>query len=145
MQFDFNVERVEPGTVLEQSQCEQIMGMRREADPMAYQFALMQLNDYIERSLWKIGKQYTCTTRRGEIVILTHEEASRYNDSRFDLAIQKMRKCNRRLMAVDLGRLTRQAKEEHGHAIIRQSRILSMLKQVNRDLQPEPHVDSRPR
>jgi hypothetical protein len=97
----------------------------------------MQLAEFIQRSLWKIGKQFTVTTSAGQVNILTHEEASKYNESRFDLAISKMRRCNRRLNAVDIGSLSKDSRDEHGRAIIRQSRILSMLKTTNKDIEPE--------
>lgn len=144
MQFDIDVTNVEPGTNIEQSVCETIVGIKREADAYQYNFLLMQLGDFIEKSLWKIGKQYTVRTTGGSVQILTHEEASKYNDSRFDLAIAKLRRCNRRLMAVDPGRLTPAARLDHGTAIIRQSRILALVKTATRSISLEAHEDKRP-
>lgn len=144
MQFDVDVSQVEPGTTIERSVCEQIVGVKRDEDAYAYQFLLMQLGDFIEKSLWKIGKQYTVRTTGGAVQILTNEEASKYNDSRFDLAIAKLRRCNKRLIAVDLSKLTPVARQDHATAAIRQSRILGMIKTVSRNVEPEPHVDKRP-
>lgn len=137
MEFDIDVEKVEAGTMVEQTECEKIIGMKRNGNEYAYQFALMQLGEFIQRSLWRIGKQFTVTTSSGQVNILSHEEASKYNESRFDLAISKMRRCNRKLNAVDVGALSKESRDEHGRAIIRQSRILSMLKTANKDLTPE--------
>ena len=137
MEFDIDVDKVEAGTTVEQAECEKIIGVKRKGNEYAYQFALMQLGEFIQRSLWKIGKQFTVTTSSGQVNILTHEEASKYNESRFDLAISKMRRCNRRLNAVNVGELSKESRDEHVRAIIRQSRILSMLKTVKRDLEPE--------
>ena len=142
MKYEIDVQYVEPGTVIEQSQCEEILGIKRDGNEYNYQFALMQLGEFIQKSLWKLGKEYTVTTSSGQVNVLTHEQASKYNESRFDLAIGKMRKCNRRLNAVDVGELSKETREEHGKAIIRQSRILSMLKTASRDLTPEA---ARPR
>lgn len=144
MQFDIDVTHVEPGTSIEQSVCETIIGIKRESDAYQYNFLLMQLGDFIEKSLWKIGKQYTVRTTGGSVQILTHEEASKYNDSRFDLAIGKLRRCNRRLMAVDPGKLTPGARLDHGTAIIRQSRILALVKTATRKISLEAHKDNRP-
>ena len=138
MEYDIDVTNVEAGTTVDQSQCEKILDMKRKGNEYDYQFALMQLSDFIQRSLWKIGKQFTVATSAGQVNILTHEQASKYNESRFDLAIAKMRRCNRRLNAVDVGELSKEARDDHGKAIIRQSRILSMMKTANRDLSPEP-------
>lgn len=137
MEFEVDVENVEAGTTVDQSECEKIIGIKRKGNEYAYQFQLMQLGEFIQRSLWKIGKHFTVTTSAGQVNILSHEEASKYNESRFDLAIAKMRRCNRRLNAVNVGELSKDSRDEHGRAIIRQSRILSMLKTANKDLTPE--------
>jgi len=137
MKFDIDVRVLEPGTTVEQSECESIVGIKRTGNEYAYQFALMQLGDFIQKSLWRLGKHLTVRTTNGEVQVLTHEEASKYNESRFDLAIDKMRRCNRRLNAVDVGELGKEAREDHSKAIIRQSRILTMLKTVRRDITPE--------
>jgi hypothetical protein len=143
MQFDIDVTGLEPGDNVEQSVCEQLIGMERKGNEYAYQFALLQLGDFIQKSLWKIGKQFTVRTTNQEVQVLTHEEASKYNASRFELAIAKLRRCNRRLNAVDPGQLTKEAREEHGRTIIRQSRVLSLLKSANSDLTPEPEKRER--
>lgn len=137
MEYEIDVTEVEAGTTVDQSECERILKISRKGNEYEYQFALMQLAEFIQKSLWKIGKQFTVTTSSGAVNILTHEEASKYNESRFDLAIAKMRRCNRRLNAVEIGELSKEARNDHGRAIIRQSRILSMLKTANKDLEPE--------
>jgi hypothetical protein len=134
MNFEVDVENVEPGTTIEQSTVEQIIGIKRQGNEYDYQFALMQLGEFVQRSLWKIGKQYTVRTSNGEVQVLTHEEASRHNANKFDLRMEGMRRDNRRLVAVDVGALSKEAREDHGKAIIKQSRILSMLKTAKREL-----------
>ena len=138
MEYEIDVTEVEAGTTVDQSECERILKMNRKGNEYEYQFALMQLAELIQKSLWKIGKQFTVTTSAGAVNILTHEQASKYNESRFNLAISKMRRCNRRLNAVDVGSLSKESRNDHGNAIIRQSRILSMMKNVNKDIEPEP-------
>jgi hypothetical protein len=116
MEYEIDVTDVEAGTTVDQSECERILGIKRKGNEYNYQFALMQLAEFIQRSLWKIGKQFTVTTSAGQVNILTHEEASKYNESRFDLAISKMRRCNRRLNAVDIGSLSKDSRvllEQH--------------------------------
>ena len=132
--FDIEVDGIEPGTVIEQSTAEKIIEVRKVDDPMEYQFRLMQLSSEIERMLWRIGKQYTVRISGGDVQVLTHEEASRYNASRFENAIEKLKKCNRRLSAVDVGVLSKEAREDHGRSVIKQSHILAMVKAAKRDL-----------
>lgn len=143
MQFDIDVSGLEAGDNVPQAQCEAVVGMKRSGNEYAYQFALLQLGDFIQKALWKIGKQFTVTTANGEVQVLTHEQASKYNASRFELSIAKLRRCNRRLNAVNPGELTAEAREEHGRALIRQSRVLSLLKTANKDLTPEPEKRER--
>jgi hypothetical protein len=134
MNFEVDVENVEPGTTIEQSTVEQIVGIKREGNEYNYQFLLMQLGEFVQRSLWKIGKQYTVRTSGGEVQVLTHEEASRHNANKFELRMDGMRRDNRRLVAVDVGALSKESREDHGKAIIKQSRILSMLKSARSEL-----------
>jgi len=144
MTYEIDIEAIEPGQTITQADCEAVIGYRRNGREYEYQFALMQLGKFIERSLWNSGKQWTVRTTGGEVQILTHEEASRYNESRFDLAIDKMKRCNRRLSAVDVGRLTPEARSDHGAAIIRQSRVLQLVGTVKRDIGLEAVTEKKP-
>jgi hypothetical protein len=144
MIFDFEVEQIEPGTTVEQSTIEAVLGMKRQGNEYAYQFALMQFGEFVQRSLWRMGKHYTVRTSGGEVQVLTHEEASKYNDSRFDLAIEKMRRCNRRLIAVDVAELSAEARADHGAAMVRQSRILGLVKGVKKCLELNTESPKRP-
>lgn len=132
--FDIEVDNIEPGTVIEQSTAEKIVAVRKTENPMEFQFRLMQLSSEIERMLWRIGKQYTVRISGGDIQVLTHEEASRYNAARFENAIEKLKKCNRRLAAVDVRELSKEAREDHGRSIIKTSHILAMVTTARRDL-----------
>jgi hypothetical protein len=144
MKFDVEVDQLEVGTTIEQSVVERIVGIKRQDNEAAYQFLVMQLAEFISNALWKIGKQYTVRTSGGEVLVLTHEEASRYNDSRFDLAMEKMRRCNRRLMAVDVGQLSDEARRDHGRAMIRQSTILAMVKTAKKSISLEAETPKKP-
>jgi hypothetical protein len=145
MRYEIDLENATPGTVIERSDCEKIVGVKKIEDAYGFQFALMQLGEFIQRELWNSGRHWTVTTSDGSVQILTHEDASRYNANHFELAIKKLRRCNRRLNAVDVGELTQDARQDHERSIIRQSRILSMLKTVRREIPTEPYKDSRPK
>ncbi len=144
MIFDFDVEQIEPGTTIEQSTVEKILEMKREGNEYAFQFALMQLGEFVQRSLWKIGKRFTVRTSGGEVQVLTHEEASKHNANKFDLRMEGMRRDNRKLMAVDISALSKEAREDHGKAVIKQSRILTMLKTTRRELKLTPEQPRKP-
>lgn len=146
MKFDIDISDVVPGSTIEESECERIIGIKRSEDMYRFQFALMQLGEYVGKLLWKDGKQYTVRTSNGCVEILSHEEASTYNASRFDLAISKMRRCHRRLIAVDAGQLPDEKRGQHTDSIVRQSKMLLALRDCRkeRDLTPVASKRSMP-
>jgi hypothetical protein len=147
MQFDFvlDIESVKAGSVIDQAEVEKVVGVRRSEDAYAYQFALLQFGDFIAKTLWRNGKQLTVTTNDGAVQILTHAEASVYNAKQFELAMAKLRRCNRRLGAVDASQLTPDDRQDHVKAMIRQSRILSAVKIAKKPVELEQSSDNRPR
>jgi len=145
MKFNIDVSHVEAGDVIEKSVCEQVIGFPMEQDQYQFNFQLMQLADYVGKLLWKDGKKLTVVSRGGEVVVLTHEQASKYNDSRFELAAKKMRRCNKRLLAVNVSELPKEARESHTMSIIKQSRILQGLSQARKDLRVNATVRSVPK
>ena len=121
-----------------------MVGVTKQQDGLEFQFRLMQLADYIGKLLWKEGKKYTVCTRGSEVHVLTHEQASKYNDSRFNGAVAKMRKCNRRLIAVDVSKLSPEMRQQHDETIARQSRMIQALKGGKAKLEVKPVVRNVP-
>lgn len=142
--FDISVDGVEAGSVLSQSDCESLFEFSYEQNPTVYQFKLMQLSAYVEKELAKIGKILTVVCDQQTIRVLTHEEASAYNQRNFDNAIRKMRRCNRRLLAVDVRELGSDRVKSHDSGIVRQSRILQAIRSTARDITPETNRPTRP-
>ena len=138
MKFNIDVSDLSPGDIIEQSQCEAIIGFSRDSDKYEYQFAVMQLAEHVAHELRKGGKHFTVVTENGSVAVLTHEQASRYNAARFDGAIAKMRRCNRRLIAVNVGVLTVEAKADHLKNIQRQASVLQLIGRRKPELVPEP-------
>lgn len=145
MRFELQVDEIKPGDVIEQSQCEVLIGFSRSSDKYAFQFQLMRLADFIATSLRKIGREYTVTTREGSVCILTHEQASRYNVSKFAAGLRKSRRSFRRLLAVDTSALTVEAKTEHGENLVKQSRVLQAISSRSKDLDLIPVVRTTPK
>ena len=121
------------------------IGFARNADKYEYQFALMQLVEHIQRLLWKDQKQYTVVSENGSIRVLTHEEASKYNAARFDGAISKMRRCHKRLTAVDCGQFDAETKDNHTKSILKSSRILTAIKTTRAQVEVKEHVSIIPK
>lgn len=142
--FDVDIDSIETGSVLGIAECEKLFGYTRQSDPMRYQFDLMRLSDWIGKELFKQGKLLTVTCDGSDIRVLTHEQASDYNQKHFDNAIKRMRKCAKRLAAVDIRELTAERVKSHDRAIVKQSKILQMIRNVRGNILPEPKKLGRP-
>jgi hypothetical protein len=142
--FDISIDNVEAGSVLSQADCEALFGFSYEINPTVYQFKLMQLSDYVEKELAKTDRILTVVCDGQTVRVLTHEQASIYNQKHFDNAIRKMRRCNRRLQAVDIRELGPDRIKQHDGGIVRQSRILQAIKTSTRDITPEIRKIDRP-
>lgn len=128
MKFEIDVSGLNIGDTITQDVCEGIVGIKRAIDPYNYNFQLMQLADHINRMLWKEEKRWTVVTSEGEILVLTHEQASQYNQRHFKAAMAKMRRCNRRMAAVDVAELDAEARKIHCELLAKQIRILMGMK-----------------
>lgn len=142
--FDVDIDSIETGSVLGVSECEKLFGYTRQSDPVRYQFDLMRLSDWIGKELFKRDRLLTVTCDGSDIRVLTHEQASDYNQKHFDNAIKRMRKCSKRLAAVDIRELTAERVKTHDRAIVRQSKILQMIRNVRGNISPEPKKSDRP-
>jgi hypothetical protein len=143
--FDINLETIELGSVLEMETCEKLFGYLRKDDPVKYQFDLMRLADYIYRESVRRGRVFTIICDKSDIRVLTHQQASDYNQQHYQNAIKKMRKCHRRLVAVNTAELDAEKVQNHDKSIIRQSRILQMIKAEGRgEITAEPRKHDRP-
>lgn len=144
MKFEIEIDQLQPGSVIDQTECERVIGYARSKDKYEWQFALMQLAEHVNKLLWRAGKHWTVTTSNGEIVVLTHEEASKHNAARFRGGIAKMRRSFKRLNAVDVRQIGKAVRHEHDEEISRQSRILQGMRLSVRDVTPEPVRKSVP-
>ena len=143
--FDIDLETIEPGSVLEMHACEKLFGYSREDNPTKYQFDLMRLADYIHRELIKHDRVLTVICDGSDVRVLTHQQASDYNQQHFQNAIKKMRKCHRRLIAVNTAELDAARVIHHDKSIVRQSRILQMIRSAGRgNIDIEPRKLDRP-
>ena len=143
--FDIDLETIEPGSVLEMEACEKLFGYLRKNDPIKYQFDLMRLANYIYCESANRGRIFTIICDKSDVRVLTHEQASDYNQQHYKNAIKKMRKCHRRLVAVNTAELDAARIANHDKSIIRQSRILQMIQSVGRgEITAEPRKQDRP-
>jgi len=143
MKFEVDFSHLEIGDEISQSECEQIVGATIEQ--AAYSIRVMQLCEQISKSLWAIGKRYTVATVKGKVRVLTHEEASIYNASRFENGIDKMKRCHTRLLAVDAGELTDERRRVHERECINTSKMLAVIGQTKKEIRLEAHRSTLPK
>jgi hypothetical protein len=142
--FDVLTDSVEPGSILPIQECERLFGYKRGDDPIRYQFDLMRLSDWLGKELLKKGNPLTVTCDNNEIRVLTHTEASDYNQKHFLNSIRRMRKCHSRLMSVDTRDFDQDRVKGHDKAIVRQGRILQMIRKTTSITKAEAHKSERP-
>lgn len=143
-----NIEAIHPGYVISKEIIEQICQVIPTdiESYKKYQLELMNLTTIISRELDRLGRPYTVRTHHGEIIILTHADASKYNQKKFSGGIKKMKKANHKLIGVDVSQLTPAERERHDAAIIKQSKLVSLIEMGSRaQIKPAPvPTGSRP-
>lgn len=135
------IEAIHPGYVIQRETIEQICKVVPTdiESYKKYQLELMNLTTIISRELDRLGRQYTVRTHHGEIVILTHADASKYNQKKFTGGIKKMKKANHKLIGIDVSQLTQAEREAHDSAIIKQSKLVSLIEMGSRPIiKPSP-------
>lgn len=140
----FDVSAIEAGDTINQAQIEAHLGIRREADQMGYQFRLMQLQGQLSDELRRAGKILTVTCRGGDLYVLTHREAAKYNPARFAAAQRKMRRAHTRLLAVNTQGFGADEVRDHEKNIVNQSRTLAAIKQSRSAIKPVAHERKTP-
>jgi hypothetical protein len=74
------------------------------------------------------GRELTVRIVKGDLLILDDREAADYNPKRYAQGLRIARRAHRRLMAVDVSKLTPQEREQHTRAVCRQASALSSLR-----------------
>lgn len=145
IEYSIDIDAIEAGYVFDRATCELLIGFPRDSNRYEWQFELMKRCDQIQKELWDAGKHLTVVTTKSEIHVLTHEQASEYNATRFDNAIKKMRRCYKRLLAVNTGTFTDNMLQSHEKSIVKQSRILQAIKSNRAEITVKPHDSGLPK
>lgn len=122
------LQALEPGTEVSLDECEALVGMKRSADQVQYQFRMLQLKAEVERRLHRCGKMWTIRTIQGRLVVLTHRMASTYNQGSFSSGRRKMSRSNKRLRGVNVASLTAEEIRLHDKALLRQANIMAAVR-----------------
>jgi hypothetical protein len=144
--MEFDISEIGPGSVIEQADIEKAIGFSQASNWRDYQFKLMTLQGELSKLLADDGRDLTVCINGGSLQVLTHEEASKYNDAASRNAIHKMQRCLRRSLAVDTGEFDSDTLRFHEKSVMRQSRILQAIKTVSRKrMTLDAKEDNRPK
>ena len=129
MIFQIDTRKIKPGDSLSQGDCETVIGFTADSNPLQWQFALLQLLGVVQKQLKKEhGRELTVRIVGQELHVLTDAEAAGYNPKRFDAGLRLARRAHRRLMAVNVGKLSAADRDLFAKNVSNQAHKLSMLR-----------------
>jgi len=134
------------GDELTETQCTEILGIDRYEHPEKFALKLLALKADVEQAMKaKFGRIITVRATQHGLQILTDQASAAYNPKRFADGLRIARRAHRRLLGVDVSKLTPQQRDEFGHNVTRQAARLAMMKAPTPDAPLQPVVNDRPK
>jgi hypothetical protein len=128
MIFQIDTTKVKPGDSISLATCEQAIGHKCD-ESKEWQFALLQLLGVVQKQLKKEHRrELTVRIVGNELHVLTDQESATYNPKRFDAGLKLARRAHRRLMAVNVAKLTGADRDLYAKNVSNQAHKLSMLR-----------------
>jgi len=122
-------DKLKLGDGIPQAFCEDIIGFPETSDPKGFAFALLQLLGLVQKQLkQQHGRDITVRIVKSELHILTDAEAAEYNPKRFDVGLRMARRAHRRLMAVNVGKLSAEQRDLYAKNVSNQSFKIALLR-----------------
>ncbi len=129
MEILIDTSSVDLGDVIPQTVCESIIGFTESEDFKGWSLAMLQLLGVVQKQIRaKFGREITVRIIGSEIHILNDQEAASYNPRRFEAGLRVARRSHRRLMAVNVAKLSGEQRESHMKNLSNQTHKLSMLR-----------------
>ena len=129
MIIQIDTRKIKPGDSLSQGDCEAVIGFTADSNPLQWQFALLQLLGVVQKQLKKEhGRELTVRIVGSGLHVLTDQEAAGYTPKRFDAGLRLARRAHRRLMAVNVGKLSAADRDLFAKNVSNQAHKLSMLR-----------------
>lgn len=142
----FGFDKLKLGQHISEAECIVMVGCSRHDNPDAYALKLLALKARIEQHLAsRFRRSITVRAQQHSLQILTDEESAAYNPKRFADGLRIARRAHRRLLGVDVSKLTPQQRDEFGHSVTRQAARLAMMKMPTPDAPLQPVVNNRPK
>jgi len=143
MNFQIDTTKIKPGDSITLAACEEAIGQTCD-ESKEWQFALLQLLGVVQKQLKKEHRrELTVRIVGNELHVLTDAESASYNPKRFEAGLRLARRAHRRLMAVNVARLTGADRDLYAKNVSNQAHKLSMLRKKE-ELPVNPAVRTTP-
>lgn len=135
--YPLDFDELKKGDVITRVEIDSIIDAEKGTEK--YAFELMSFISEINRELRLRGKDCVVCQVKGEIHILTDEEASRYTTRKFELSLAKAFKAHFQKLQIDRTKLNDLQQKDHDRQVINQGRILTVIKEEKNRILLEPH------
>lgn len=139
-----DIDNLNKGDVISLQEIQKVIGIDPDDDQRAFDLARLALMAKIDTDLQRIGKQFTVAQVKGEIKVLTDEEASVYNSKRLGNAIRTMQKAHIKISSVETGDFDDELKGKHERRVYVSSKFMQSVDNVRKELRLLPHRRNTP-
>jgi hypothetical protein len=139
-------DKLQPGQLITQSEIESATGQQEAKDPQAFALLLLRVRADLITHLKRIhGRELTVRIVKGDLLILNDREAADYNPKRYSQGLRIARRAHRRLMAVDVSKLTPEEREAHTKVVCKQASALSAIRSKPEAVTAHPQRPATPK
>jgi hypothetical protein len=138
--------KLQPGQSITQAEIEAATGQHESTDPQAFALLLLRLRGDLITHLKRIhGRELTVRIIKGDLLILDDRQAADYNPKRYAQGLRIARRAHRRLMAVDVSKLTPEEREAHTKVVCKQASALSAIRTKPEAVAAHPQRPATPK
>lgn len=140
--FPIDFDSLAKGDVIAPERVEEFSSCKRGSDK--FRLALLVLRERVVRELRERDKHYTVAIIKGQLRILTDEEAAIYNSRTFKHGFRRAVRSHRRLAHVDTAGFNELQKSDHERNLLVQGRMLQAARSALQSLVAVAHKRTVP-
>ena len=125
-EYPIATEHLRKGDTITAETIERAFSVRRDTD--AFRMAALKIREYVAKRFRDRGEVVTVTERKHDLVILTDEEASKYNHERFAINIRGAARAHSRNLGADRGMMSAEVQREHDRRLVVDGRVLGAIR-----------------
>lgn len=132
------------GDRISRGEVAEIVAVNEDDDPHKFRFEMMRLMQFIRNELARRGRPWTVCEVKGDVAILTDEEASKYNDRRFNQQVRGALVNHAQNLGVDVSNLSAAQLQRHDRNLSRNGAIVAAIANARRELHAAPYRRDKP-